>query len=47
LNPGKIFPLGKGCGETRLRPHPSPSQANTPPEAAAPSVTPPTPVSNS
>jgi glycolate oxidase len=20
LNPGKIFPLGKGCGETRLRP---------------------------
>jgi glycolate dehydrogenase FAD-linked subunit len=21
LNPGKIFPLGKGCGETRLRPH--------------------------
>lgn len=21
LNPGKIFPLGKGCGETRIRPH--------------------------
>jgi len=23
LNPGKIFPLGKGCGETRIRPHPT------------------------
>ena len=23
LNPGKIFPLGKGCGETRIRPHPA------------------------
>ncbi len=21
LNPGKVFPLGKGCGETRLKPH--------------------------
>jgi glycolate oxidase len=21
LNPGKIFPLNKGCGETRIRPH--------------------------
>ena len=21
LNPGKVFPLGKGCGETRIRPH--------------------------
>jgi glycolate oxidase len=47
LNPGKIFPLGKGCGETRLRPHPLQSQANTAPETAPPAVTPPTPVSNS
>jgi len=23
LNPGKIFPLGKGCGETRIRSHPA------------------------
>jgi glycolate oxidase len=23
LNPGKIFPLGKGCGETRIRPQPA------------------------
>jgi len=22
LNPGKIFPTGKGCGETRVRPLP-------------------------
>jgi glycolate oxidase len=22
LNPGKIFPTGKGCGETRIRPLP-------------------------
>jgi glycolate oxidase len=22
LNPGKVLPLGKGCGETRLRPFP-------------------------
>ena len=22
LNPGKIFPSGKGCGETRIRPLP-------------------------
>ncbi|HEX2711033.1 MAG TPA: FAD-linked oxidase C-terminal domain-containing protein, partial [Candidatus Acidoferrales bacterium] len=22
LNPGKIFPLGKGCGEIRVRPMP-------------------------
>jgi hypothetical protein len=23
LNPGKIFPLSKGCGEIRVRPHSS------------------------
>jgi hypothetical protein len=22
LNPGKIFPMGKGCGETRVRTSP-------------------------
>jgi FAD/FMN-containing dehydrogenase len=22
LNPGKVLPLGKGCGETRLQPFP-------------------------
>jgi glycolate oxidase len=27
LNPGKIFPLGKGCGETRLRHHPATAAA--------------------
>jgi glycolate oxidase len=37
LNPGKIFPLGKGCGETRLKPHhvqtpkPEPAAAPAPP----------------
>jgi glycolate oxidase len=28
LNPGKIFPLGKGCGETRIRPHPAAAAAS-------------------
>jgi glycolate oxidase len=29
LNPGKVFPIGKGCGETRIRTSPmhSPVQA--------------------
>ena len=27
LNPGKIFPTGKGCGETRMRPMPVASGA--------------------
>ena len=34
LNPGKILPTGKGCGEVRIRP-PLP-QAGTPSAAAPP-----------
>jgi glycolate oxidase len=29
LNPGKVLPLGKGCGETRLRPFPQSAAGNT------------------
>ncbi len=32
LNPGKIFPTGKGCGEVRIRPMPLAGTAPHPPE---------------
>ena len=40
LNPGKIFPLGKGCGETRLKPH----HVQTSNSDAVPAAAPPAPV---
>jgi hypothetical protein len=43
LNPGKIFPLNKGCGETRLKPHHVHSTKSEP----APVPVPPAPVSAS
>jgi glycolate oxidase len=43
LNPGKVFPLSKGCGETRLKPH----HAQTPKSEAATEPLPPAPVSAS
>jgi glycolate oxidase len=43
LNPGKIFPLGKGCGETRLKPHhvqtPKSEPVSAPPSPAPVSAT--------
>src|SRR5580704_1426180 len=43
LNPGKVFPLGKGCGETRLKPHhvqtPKSEPASAPPSTAPVSAT--------
>jgi glycolate oxidase len=29
LNPGKIFPTGKGCGEVRIRPMPQRGAGNS------------------
>jgi len=40
LNPGKVFPLGKGCGETRLKPH----HVQTPKSEPASAPAPPAPV---
>jgi glycolate oxidase len=36
LNPGKVFPLGKGCGETRLKPHHVQIPKSEPASAPAP-----------
>src|SRR5215813_9487478 len=41
LNPGKVFPIGKGCGETRLKPH----HVQAPKSEPAATPAPPAPVS--